>query len=100
MNHTVARFMTFFVHLHSYQKLLQAIGNYQVWKKKNEQKLRKIQLPVSCYNWQAQVWVMCSCNHIERVAPNPIVTTKLSMTMVNWINKSDAAASVVYMLTC
>ena len=30
MNHTVARFMTFFVHLHSYQKLLQAIGNYQV----------------------------------------------------------------------
>ena len=35
MNHTVARFMTFFVHLHSYQKLLQAIGNYQVWKKKN-----------------------------------------------------------------
>ena len=33
MNHTVARFMTFFVHLHSYQKLLQAIGNYQVWKK-------------------------------------------------------------------
>ena len=30
MNHTVARFMTIFVHLHSYQKLLQAIGNYQV----------------------------------------------------------------------
>ena len=42
---------------------------------------------------------MCSCNHIERVAPNPIVTTKLSMTMVNWINKSDTAASVVY-YTC
>ena len=34
MNHKVARFMTFFVHLHSYQKLLQAIGNYQVRKRK------------------------------------------------------------------
>ena len=79
MNHTVARFMTFFVHLHSYQKLLQAIGNYQVWKKRTNKSCGK-----SSYQFHVTIGKLKSgwCVHVT--ISNGLRLIQLSQLSSRW----------------